>query len=188
MVEVVEMRGNSKRDVRFSLPAPVPPEKVTAALTDFTDRRPELWPDLDPDAYQIHQLGPTSALVREGQTSPRLWALEEYDWSTPGTVTWTARESNFCTPGSYMSARAEPDGAGRSLVRFAWNRTGVGVKGKLIVSLMRLTGGRPLAANLAKALARLGEVTDASRADPGQDDPPNQDPPNQDPPNQDPPG
>jgi hypothetical protein len=156
------MLGN-KRDVYFTLPAPVPPETVIAALTDFTDRRPRLWPDLDPDAYQVHQLGPASALVHEGQQKPHLWALEAYDWSTPGTITWTARESNFCAPGSDMSARVEPDGAGGSLVRFRWNRTGIGVKGKLVVGLMRLTGGRPLAASLSRALARLAEVTDTGK-------------------------
>lgn len=142
-------------ELTFTVPAPVPPEAVIQALIDFTERRPEIWPQLDPEAYEVLEVGATSAVVREGQRTPRLWAVEEYDWSTPGTVTWTARESNFCAPGSFMSARIEPAPDGGSTMEVRWKRTGVGVKGKLVVAMMRLTRGRPLAADLTAALARL---------------------------------
>lgn len=142
--------------LRFIVDAPVPADRVIAALTDFTDRRPEIWPDLDPDAYRVERLGETSALVREGQRKPKLWALEEYDWSTPGTVTWTARESNFCAPGSFMSARVEP-ASGGSRMHVTWSRRGAGPKGRMIVGLLRVTRGRPLAANLSRALAGLAQ-------------------------------
>lgn len=141
-------------ELEFTIDAPVPPETVIGALTDFTERRPEIWPDLDPEVYRVDELGETSAVVREGQRKPRLWAIEAYDWSTPGTVTWTARESNFCAPGSFMSARVEPSSTG-SRVHVSWRRSGVGLKGKTIVGLMRLTGGRPLAKSLGAALAGL---------------------------------
>ena len=144
-------------ELRFTVEAPVPAERVFAALTDFSERRPEIWPDLDPAAYRVQEMNETSALVREGQRSPKLWALEEYDWSTSGTVTWTARESNFCAPGSFMSARVEPASDGSSRMHVTWNRSGVGLKGRMIVGLMRLTRGAPLAKNLGKALAALGE-------------------------------
>lgn len=141
--------------LRFVVDAPIPAEQVIAALTDFSERRPEIWPDLDPEAYRVVELHPTSALVREGQRRPRLWALEEYDWSTPGTVTWTARESNFCAPGSFMSATVERAPAGGSRMHVTWSRTGMGLKGRMIVGLMRLSRGRPLAKSLAGALAGL---------------------------------
>ena len=70
-------------------------------------------------------------------------------------MTWTARESNFCAPGSSMSARVEPAPGGGSRVFVSWSRTGVGPKGRMIVGLLRLTRGRPLAASLTKALAAL---------------------------------
>ncbi|MGH2767194.1 MAG: hypothetical protein ACRDKA_15000 [Actinomycetota bacterium] len=120
----------------------MPADTVIGALTDFTDRRPELWPDLDPEIYGVEELHASSAVVREGQRKPRLWAIEEYDWSVPSTVTWPARESNFCAPGSFMSARLEPAPGGRSRMQVTWNRSGVGVKGKMIVGIMRLTCGR----------------------------------------------
>jgi len=147
-------------ELRFTVDAPVPPETVVGALTDFSERRPEMWPDLDPEIYRVEELHTTSAVVREGQRKPRLWAIEEYDWSTPGTVTWTARESNFCAPGSFMSARVEPTPDG-SRVHVTWSRSGVGLKGRAIVGLMRLTRGRPLANGLGAALAGLAA---ASRA------------------------
>ena len=142
-------------ELAFTIDTPTPAEAVLGALTDFSEKRPSLWPELDPDVYRDEQLGPTSAVVREGQRSPRLWALEEYDWSTPGTVTWTARASNFCAPGSFMSARVEPTADG-SRVHITWSRTGVGPKGKVIVGMMRLMRGKPLAATLSKAIDGLG--------------------------------
>lgn len=153
-------------ELRFAIDVPVPPEAVVAALTDFSERRPEIWPDLDPEIYEVVEVRATSAVVREGQRTPRLWAVEEYDWSTPGTVTWTARESNFCAPGSSMSARAEPGPGGGSRVHVTWSRVGVGPKGKAIVGLMRLTRGRPLARSLARALAGLGEAPAAPSSRP----------------------
>lgn len=143
--------------VTFTFDVPTAPEVVRGALIDFSDRRPAIWPDLDPDVYRVERLGPTGALVREGQRTPRLWALEEYDWSTPDVVTWTARDSNFCEPGSFMSARIEPRDGGGTRVHVTWSRTGVGAKGKAIVALVRLTGGRPLASSLRAALAALAD-------------------------------
>lgn len=145
-------------ELRFTVDAPVPAAAVIAALTDFSARRPEIWPDLDADVYRVDELHSTSAVVREGQRSPRLWAIEAYDWATPGTVTWTVRESNFCTPGSFMSARVEAGPNGGSRMHVTWSRTGTGLKGKLIVGLLRLTAGRPLRKSLGRALGGLGSV------------------------------
>jgi hypothetical protein len=142
-------------ELRFTVAAPVPPDVVIGALTDFSERRPELWPDLDPEIYRVDELGPTWAVVREGQRKPRLWAIEEYDWSVPGSVTWTARESNFCASGSFMSARVEPTAGGGSRVNITWNRSAVGLKARMIVGMMRLTRGHPLAKSLGAALAGL---------------------------------
>lgn len=142
-------------ELRFTVAAPVSPDAVIGALTDFSERRPELWPDLDPEIYRVDELGLTWAVVREGQRKPRLWAIEEYDWSVPATVTWTARESNFCLPGSFMSAEVEPTPVGGSRVHVIWSRSGVGLKGRMMVGIMRLTNGRPLAKSLGVALAGL---------------------------------
>ena len=82
------------------------PEAVRAALLDFSDRRPEIWPGIDPSLYEVYTIGDTFADVREGSKMPgtSIWAKEHYDWSSQDLVTWTVQESNFCAPGSYVSA------------------------------------------------------------------------------------
>ena len=35
------------------------PERVIRALTDFSERRPEIWPCLHPSLYEVHSLAPT---------------------------------------------------------------------------------------------------------------------------------
>lgn len=152
----------------FTVETNLPPDGVVGALTDFSGRRPEIWPDLDPDVYRVDELRSASAVAREGQRKPRLWAVEEYDWSEPGTVTWTARESNFCAPGSFMSVRVEPGADGGSRLHVTWSRAGVGLKGKLIVVLLRLSRGRPLAKSLAAAL----DAQVSAKARTGNDAPP----------------
>src|SRR4051794_30361129 len=85
------------------------PDQVLAALTDFTDRRPDIWPGLARELYEVYEVGETSATVREGSTKPsKVWARERYDWSTPGVVRWEVLESSFSTPGSYVEARITP--------------------------------------------------------------------------------
>jgi len=71
-------------------------------LTDFSKTRPETWPGLWEGAYEVYSVGQTSAEIREGNRSPRVWARERYDWSTPGVVRWEVVESNFCTPGGFV--------------------------------------------------------------------------------------
>src|SRR5918993_611752 len=94
------------------------PEQVVAALTDFSPERPQRWPGISPEYYQVYSVGDTSADVREGtkQGPLDIWARERYDWSTPGVVSWTVQESNFCTPGSYVKATITPhDGGGSNI-------------------------------------------------------------------------
>lgn len=50
--------------VTFDTHTRTPPEQVLAILTDFSTRRPELWPTLARDLYEVYQVGATSADVR----------------------------------------------------------------------------------------------------------------------------
>jgi hypothetical protein len=47
---------------------PVSPERFIAVLTDFSERRPELWPNLDAKFFKLHELGAT-LLDRLGWTT-----------------------------------------------------------------------------------------------------------------------
>src|SRR4026209_397411 len=80
--------------VEFEISGDASPEMVRAALLDFTDRRPELWPGLPRDQYAIYEVGDTSAEIREGYRGP-IWNRERYDWSVPGRVEFTVVDSGF---------------------------------------------------------------------------------------------
>lgn len=120
------------------------PELVVAALTDFSERRPAIWPDLDPRKFVVHELGPDWALVTEGSRRPDVWARERYRWSMPGRVSWRAEASNFCAAGSGVDVVAEARADGGSRVTIDWQRTSTSPAGLLIVLSFRLFGDRLL--------------------------------------------
>jgi hypothetical protein len=146
--------------VEFAMETTVPPDRLRAGLLDFSERRPELWPELDPDAYEVYEVGDTWAVVREGSRSPRIWAKERYDWSDPALITWTVEESNFCAPGSSVRARIEPSAAGGSIVQVRWERVPVDLKTRLMFAMISLTGGRPVKASLRRSFDHLERRAD----------------------------
>jgi hypothetical protein len=145
---------NTMGTVEFDLETGASPEKVRAALIDFSERRPQLWPGIEPSLYKVYSVSGTNADVREGSKSPggKVWAREHYDWSDPETVRWTVQESNFSAPGSYVSATIRPGRHGGSVVHVAWDRTGNSFMGRLICRMIRLTNGKPVAASFKRGL------------------------------------
>lgn len=131
------------------------PERVIAALVDFSEARPDVWPELDPAKYVVHEVGPSWALVTEGSRRPNVWARERYDWSKPGTVSWRAEASNFCAPGSGVDVTVEPLTGGGSRVAVEWQRTSTSVRGLMIVALFRILGPRLLTATYRPAFEAL---------------------------------
>jgi len=131
------------------------PDGVVAALTDFSDRRPRIWPDLDSEKYKVHELDPTSALVTEGSRRPDVWARERYDWTQPGRVGWRAEASNFCAPGGGVDVTVEARPGGGSRVTVEWQRTSTSVPGLTVVLTMRLLGARLLTSMYKPVFDRL---------------------------------
>src|SRR5215470_3879001 len=112
--------------VTFDMRTALPPERVLAMLTDFSPRRPELWPTLAPELYEIYEIQPTCADVKEGSPPPtRMWERAQYDWSVPGRVRWTVRKSNFFAPGSYTEVTVKMSNEVGSELYVESNRTGV---------------------------------------------------------------
>ncbi len=63
--------------IKFQVESPLETEEVLAALTDFSERRPELWPAIDANVYRVHKLSDGSALVTEGtDVMGGIWATE----------------------------------------------------------------------------------------------------------------
>jgi Polyketide cyclase / dehydrase and lipid transport len=143
--------------VEFTIVTPLPPERVISALTDFSDRRPEVWPGIHPGLYEVRSVGEVSAEVKEGSRAPGMtvWAIERYDWSVPGTVSWTIRESNLFDPGGSVSAQIDPRPSGGSRMHVTWNRTGVGLRGRMLVGMIKLSGGKPAAASIKAGLDKM---------------------------------
>jgi hypothetical protein len=135
----------------------LPPERVRAALLDFSERRPEIWPGITPNLYETYSVGETSAEIKEGTKLPlgEFWARERYDWSDPNTIRWTVVESNFCTPGSYVSATLHPREGGGTRIDLHWERTATKLRVKPIMWMIVATKGKPVAASFEKALRKL---------------------------------
>jgi hypothetical protein len=145
--------------VELDIDTPLSPERVISGLTDFSERRPEIWPGLHPSLYEVHSVGDTWAEVMEGSRLPVMpvWEIEYYDWSVQDTVTWTVKESNFCTPGSSVSAQVGPGPGSGSRVHVTWNRTGVDFKGRMLVGIIKLSGAKPVAASIKAGLDKMRE-------------------------------
>jgi hypothetical protein len=137
--------------VEFDIHSRANPDQIIDAFTDFSPRRPDRWPALSADKYEVHSVSETTADVREGQDRPSMWARERYDWSTPGTVTWTVTDSSDMKPGSFVSAVVKPAPDGGSDVHVVWDRTGATAKGNMAVVMMRLAGRKILGGYFRKA-------------------------------------
>jgi hypothetical protein len=142
----------------------LPPERVRAALLDFTERRPDIWPGLTRELYEVYSVGETTADLKEGTKMPfgTVWAREQYDWADPDTVRWTVEESNFCTPGSYVSATTRRREEGGTRIEIHWERTPTSLIGKVASRLIVATKGKPVAASVEKALRKLEAETHES--------------------------
>lgn len=80
----------SNGGMRFDLETRASPAQVRRALTDFSDRRPQIWNrTLDPKSYQLLDSGDTWAVARESTAGSPAWVVSRYDWSDPDVVRWT---------------------------------------------------------------------------------------------------
>lgn len=64
-------------EIRFEVETSLAPERVLAAATDFSERRPEIWSAIDPARYEVHTVGEDTAEVTEGgREFGGIWARE----------------------------------------------------------------------------------------------------------------
>jgi len=133
---------------------PLPPDKVLGVLTDFSDRRPVIWPNIDQGHFRVHDQGPNWADVTEGNVLA--WERNRYEWNAgAGEVIVTAVESDSWAPGSQWRYRLQPSAAGGTQVDVTAVRTGRGLRGRLLGSLLGVFGVRVLRSDMEKVLARV---------------------------------
>jgi len=146
--------------VSVDMDSTVPPQAVVGALTDFSERRFELWPNIDRKYYKVHQVSGTSAEVTEG--SRGVWERTHYDWSEPGTVRIQVQDSNTFRPGSYWVYSVQPRPGGGSHVHLEFLRTPRNAKGLLLSALLSVAGRKIFADFLGETLHRLERRLPAS--------------------------
>ncbi len=137
------------------------PERVIDALTDFSPRRLELWPNIDREYFKVNNLGEKSAEVTEG--SPVLggvWERARYDWSRPGTVRIEVQDSNAFAPGSFWVYQVTPANGG-SHVRMEFERRPRNLKGWFTSALLSLFGKKIFSKSLRETLRRLESSSQA---------------------------
>lgn len=146
--------------VEFNVSSGVSPDQFLDALTDFSPKRADVWPNIDMDHLKIHEVGAHSADVTEGSSiAGGVWERNRYDWSVPGTVRVETIESNAWRPGSFWLYKVEPNGTG-SNIHVTVDRRPATFKGRLIAVLLVLGGRRVLRQATEQVLRKLQQPTD----------------------------
>jgi hypothetical protein len=150
--------------IRVVAETTLPPDRVLYAARDFTERRAEIFPAVSIPKFEVHAQGDTSADVTEGTRAGigDNWERCDYDWSRPGSVRATVKESNvYAVPGSSWEIRAARSESG-SRVEMTWSREfRRNARGRIFGTAFRLLGdrifdkyGRDIVKNLEKVEAR----------------------------------
>jgi hypothetical protein len=146
--------------VEFDVSSGVSPDRFLAALTDFSPKRAEIWPNIDAQHLKVHEVGANSADVTEGSSiAGGVWERNRYDWSTPGTVRVETIESNTWRPGSFWLYHVEPTDTG-SHIHVTADRRPATLKGRLIAVLLVLGGRRVLRQATEQVLRKLQQPAD----------------------------
>jgi hypothetical protein len=132
------------------------PERVIRALTDFSPKRLELWPNLDGKYYALQASGDTNAEVTEGSGAfGGVWERSRYDWSRPGTVRIDVQDSNAFQRGSYWLYEVTPKPGGGSHVHMEFDRRPRNFKGKVLGALLSVAGNKLFGKSLGETLRRI---------------------------------
>jgi len=142
--------------IHYEADGAISADRFVAALVDFSERRPELWPNLDAKFYELHELGDTWADVTEGtDVLGGIWAHERYDWSEPGIVRLRLVEARDFRPGTLIEYRVASRADGGCHVTVDFQRIAASLRGRFVGLVVQLTGSRRFAADLRETLDRL---------------------------------
>jgi len=122
--------------IRFHLQSTLTAPEVMAVLTDFSPSRPDQWPTIDADHFEVDALGDNWAVVTEGTAAA--WEHARYEWDAArGRVDITTLDSKVFGPGGGWVFQVTPEGTG-ARVDVELTRHPRTVKGKLLALLLPL--------------------------------------------------
>jgi hypothetical protein len=155
----VDRSNNHVAKIHYAADGPIPAERFISALTDFSDHRPELWPNLDTKYFRLHERDDTWAEVTEGtDILGGVWARERYDWSEPGIVRLQLLESADFRPGTVIEYRVTPNVDGGCHVEVDFQRIATSLRGRVVGVLVQLAGPRRFSADLRATFDRLARL------------------------------
>jgi hypothetical protein len=143
------------------------PDLVLDTLRDPSpERRGEVWSNITPKHFELHDSGPDFLDVTEGTFIVGVfWERSRYEWSEPGRVITTVSESNVFQRGSRYELRATPGEGGGSIVQLIMRREFQrGPKGRIAATVNHLGGRRLFRWYLGTALKALEKRIAASQA------------------------
>ncbi|MFJ5035833.1 hypothetical protein ACIQB5_49490 [Streptomyces sp. NPDC088560] len=136
--------------VRFHLVSTLSPKDVLEVLTDFSPARPQAWPTIDAEHFEVHGLGDTWAEVTEGTAAA--WERARYEWEPGGDkVTISTLDSKLFGAGGGWIFRMTPEGHG-TRVDVELTREPSTFKGKVLASLLPLAAPSSLRKSFAGPL------------------------------------
>jgi hypothetical protein len=145
--------------IHYEADGEVTAARFIAALTDFGERRPDLWPNLDTKYFRLHDRGDTWAEVTEGtDVLGGIWARERYDWSEPGRVTLRLVTSPDFQAGTLIDYHVSDRPGGGCHVSVDLQRIATSLRGRFVGMVVQTTGVRRFSRDLAETLSRLAST------------------------------
>lgn len=134
----------------FELDVRDPPERVIGAMVDFSDRRPEIWPNLTARLFRVHALGPGTAEVTEGTALPGVdvWERVAYEW-TDSVVRGVLLDGRIFRPGGTFELHVAPHGTGTRITEH-YDRRSKGLLGRCLGGVFQVSGGAPIKQSLRR--------------------------------------
>lgn len=137
--------------IRFHLDSELDAATLMAVLTDFGPTRPQRWPTIDENHFEVHQLGDNWAEVTEGTESA--WERARYDWDDQANrVRVTTHDSKVFGPGGGWLFELTPGPAGGTRVHIELTRQPTGLKRKALAALLPLAAPSALRRSFAGPL------------------------------------
>ena len=139
--------------LHFQVTTDLPPGRVLEALTDFSDRRPEIYRNIDHGHYRVHGQGPGWADVTEGNVLA--WERNSYRWDeAAGTVSVSTVESDSWAPGSRWEYHLQPTSTGGTEVDVTVARIPRTLRGRIIALALPMMGRQMFRSDLENVLRR----------------------------------